>query len=190
MMTPYIKFAKLTEKAIVPTKRDEDGGFDIFATIEKDYYINPFTTRSIPTGLASEIPKDWTFILFERGSTGSKGIKRSAGVVDSGFRGEWQVFLTNTAYKTVVLSVNPERTKQYLLNYLEAKGRAEFGSKYNPMVAKVADKVEKNYIIYPVTKAIAQAVLFYTPHVTPQEVPFEELNTSERGDKMLGSTNS
>jgi len=34
-------------------------------------------------------------ILKERGSSGSKGIGQRAGVIDSGYRGEWFVAMTN-----------------------------------------------------------------------------------------------
>lgn len=96
---PTIKFAKVKESAIIPTKERENAGFDIYACWEgvskSDKIIRPHQTKLIPTGIACALPIDYYFQIEERGSTGSKGIKRSAGVVDSGFRGEVFVAISN-----------------------------------------------------------------------------------------------
>ena len=89
-MTANVKFAKVKPNAIIPSKRDEDMGFDIYACFDEDYMvINPHETRLIPTGIASSCDSDYGFLVFERGSTGSKGIARRCGVIDSGYRNEW-----------------------------------------------------------------------------------------------------
>ena len=76
-----IKFAKVRPNAIIPSKRDEDMGFDIYACFDEDYIvINPHETKLIPTGIASACTSDYGFLVFERGSTGSKGIARRCGV--------------------------------------------------------------------------------------------------------------
>lgn len=79
MMTA-IKFAKVRPTAIIPTKRDEDAGFDIYANFEEDFrIIPPHETIMIPTGIASACDTDYCFILKERGSTGTKGIAQRCG---------------------------------------------------------------------------------------------------------------
>lgn len=94
-----IKFAKVKETAIIPSKEDENAGYDVYACWEgltkKDKLIPPHNTKLFPTGIACALPVDYYFQVEERGSTGSKGIKRSAGVVDSGYRGEIFVALSN-----------------------------------------------------------------------------------------------
>ena len=94
-----IIFAKVKENAIIPSKEDENAGFDIYACwdgVEKKYkIIKPHTTKLIPTGIACALPINYYFQVEERGSTGSKGIKKSAGVVDSGYRGEIFVAISN-----------------------------------------------------------------------------------------------
>ena len=91
-----IKFAKVRENAIIPTKRDEDAGFDLYVCFDEDYImINPLETKLIPTGIAVAIPTDYYFQIEERGSTGSRGIKKSAGVIDSGYRNEIFVAITS-----------------------------------------------------------------------------------------------
>ena len=79
MMTA-IKFAKVRPTAIIPTKRVEDAGFDIYANFEEDFIlIPPHDTIMIPTGIASACDTDYCFILKERGSTGTKGIAQRCG---------------------------------------------------------------------------------------------------------------
>lgn len=101
-----IKFAKVKESAIIPTKEKENAGFDIYACWEgiskSDKIIRPHHTKLIPTGIACALPTEYYFQVEERGSTGSKGIKRSAGVVDSGYRGEIFVAITNANDKYLI----------------------------------------------------------------------------------------
>ena len=49
-----------------------------------------------PTGIAVEFPEGYVALLWDRSGLGSKGIHRLAGVIDSGYRGEWKVVLLNT----------------------------------------------------------------------------------------------
>ena len=91
-----IFFAKTKPAAIIPNKREEDGAFDIYACFEEDYFLlKPHETKLVPTGIASAFSTDYVAILKERGSSGSRGIGQRAGVIDSGYRGEWFVAMTN-----------------------------------------------------------------------------------------------
>lgn len=164
-----IKFAKIRPDATIPSKRDEDMGFDIYACFDEDYImINPHETKLIPTGIASSCSSEYGFLLRERGSTGSKGIALRCGVVDSGYRGEWFVGLTNTTNNVVYIS--------------KFKDQEEFRQTYPSMPRGV---------IYPYTKAIAQALVVPVPKVTVNEIPYDELKKikSERGMNALGSSN-
>lgn len=101
-----IIFAKVKENAIIPSKEEENAGFDIYACWDgvekKDRIIKPHTTKLIPTGIACALPINYYFQVEERGSTGSKGIKKSAGVVDSGYRGEIFVAISNVNDKYLI----------------------------------------------------------------------------------------
>lgn len=101
-----IIFAKVKENAIIPSKEEENAGFDIYACWDgvekKDKIIKPHTTKLIPTGIACVLPINYYFQVEERGSTGSKGIKKSAGVVDSGYRGEIFVAISNVNDKYLI----------------------------------------------------------------------------------------
>lgn len=161
-----VKFAKVHPNAIIPSKRDEDMGFDIYACFDEDYIeISPHETKLIPTGIASACDSDYGFIVFERGSTGSKGIARRCGVIDSGYRNEWFIGLTNTTDKTLFISKLTE--SEHLGEYF------------------------KDSFIYPYSKAIAQALVVPVPKTKVEEISYEELKEikSERGMGALGSSN-
>lgn len=164
-METTIKFAKVKPNAIIPSKREEDACVDLYGCFEENYItITPHETKLIPTGIACACDKDYCLIVKERGSTGSKGIAVRCGVVDSGFRGEIFVGLTNTTNKPLFL-VNP--------NWQEK------------------DFIPPQHFVYDCTKAIAQALIVPVPKLNIDEITYEELKAieSNRGDGMLGSSN-
>lgn len=164
-MNTTVKFAKVRPTAVIPTKRNEDAGFDIYADFEDDFIIiDPHTTTLIPTGIASACDTEYCFILKERGSTGTKGIAQRCGVIDSGYRNEWFVPITNTTNKKIAI------------------------------VKKDADYIfmrnTSGYTIYPYEKAIAQALIIPVPKVNIEELTYDELKeiTSDREMGALGSS--
>lgn len=168
-MNTVIKFAKFKDGAKIPSKRDEDMGFDIYACFDEDYIvISPHETKLIPTGIASACDPEYGFLLRERGSTGSKGIALRCGVIDSGYRNEWFVGLTNTTTRPLIISKLPEDKLREL----------HLGQYF------------KGALIYPYEKAIAQALVIPIPEVKVEEVSYEELQAikSERGLGALGSS--
>ena len=169
-----VKFAKVHTNAIIPSKRDEDMGFDIYACFDEDYIvINPHETKLIPTGIASACNPKYGFLVFERGSTGSKGIARRCGVIDSGYRNEWFIGLTNTTNKKLLISkLSEEETYD------------KYYGDYEPWISG-------DLLIYPYSKAIAQALVVPVPKVVVDEIPYDELKEikSERGMGALGSSN-
>lgn len=177
-----VKFAKVRPDAIVPSKRDEDMGFDIYACFDDDYIvINPHETKLIPTGIASACNPKYGFLVFERGSTGSKGIARRCGVIDSGYRNEWFIGLTNTTNDKLFISkFNNEKLVEALCI-----------DKENPIDWKLAEDEVLNSTVYPYSKAIAQALVVPVPKVIVDEIPYDELKEikSERGMGALGSSN-
>lgn len=165
-----IKFAKVRPNAVIPSKRKEDMGFDIYACFDDDFMvINPHETKLIPTGIASCCNPEYGFLVFERGSTGSKGIARRCGVIDSGYRNEWFIGLTNTTNKVMFISKLTEE-ETYCEYY--------------------KDVMPKGFV-YPYSKAIAQALVVPVPEVDVDEISYDELKEikSERGMGALGSSN-
>lgn len=156
-----ILFAKVRDTAIIPTKEQENAGYDIYADFEgEDFVIQPHETRLVPTGIASSVLDDWSLIAKERGSTGTKGMAVRAGVVDSGYRGEIFIAITNENTKRLVISKTPELIK------------------------------DEDAIVYPASKAIAQLLLINVPKAVVKEIPYERLKEipSKRGTGALGSS--
>lgn len=166
-MHTTVKFAKVRPTAITPTKRDEDAGYDIYANFTEDYImISPHETVMIPTGIACVCDIDYCFILKERSSTGTKGIAQRCGVIDSGYRGEIFVPITNTTDKNICIAKN------------------------NSRMANIINVPEGHVQIYPYEKAIAQLLVVPVPTVDIEEYTYEELKVipSKRGTGNLGSS--
>jgi dUTP pyrophosphatase len=180
-MEVNVKFAKVRPNAIIPSKRDEDMGFDIYACFDEDYMvIGPHETKLIPTGIASACDPGYGFLLFERGSTGSKGIARRCGVIDSGYRNEWFVGLTNTTERSLVISkLNKIATAMRMCDVYDEE---DF------MVSE--DDIDECMFVYPYSKAIVQALITPVPKANREEISYEELKAipSERGLGALGSS--
>lgn len=168
-MKVNVKFAKVRPDAKIPSKRVEDMGYDIYACFDEDYIvINPHETKLIPTGIASACDPGYGFLLFERGSTGSKGIARRCGVIDSGYRNEWFVGLTNTTNKVMFISKLSERET--------------YESYYGDIMPES--------FVYPYSKAIVQAWVAPVLDTEVEELEYSDLKEikSERGLGALGSS--
>ena len=151
-MREKLYFAKLRPEAVIPSKRDEDAGYDIYACFDEDYLLlAPLETRRIPTGLMSAFSPDYYLQLSQR-----------CGVIDSGFRNEWFIPLTNLNTKPLAL-VKPG--KEHLLD-------------------------GQDVVLYPVSKAICQAVLLPVPRTEVVELSPDEIRAmeSQRGEGELGSS--
>jgi len=159
-----VKFAKIKEDAIIPTKDLENAGYDIYANFSEDYIeILPHQTVMIPTGIASAFTSDYVAVLKERGSTGTKGIAQRCGIIDSNFRGEWKVPITNTTESIMFIRKDNSIIPHYGICC----------------------------IIYPYEKAICQALFLPVPKMIISEINIDELKLipSKRGEGMLGSSN-
>lgn len=183
-------FAKVRPDAIIPTKRDEDMGRDVYANFPEDYMIIPaHTTKLIPTGIASALNPKYGIRLRDRGSNGSKGIHVNCGSIDSGFRNEWFVAWCNTNDEDVILS------KLSLDEIAEKYAMRQDGVILRCIPSNPANKDELDYwfnepIVYPYSKAIAQAEITEVPVMNQHEISYEELKAipSERGCGMIGSS--
>jgi len=187
-------WAKVKPAAIIPTKRTEDAGYDIYPCFEEDYIIVPtHETRLIPTGIASAFSNDYVAVLKERGSTGTKGIAQRSGILDSGFRNEWFVPITNASNRELIISklsiaelinkysMSDDEGDKYILDG-KVRVYLDFGE---------FTKEQDLPTIYSYSKAICQALILPVPKMNSKEISYEELKsvTSERGMGMLGSSN-
>ena len=187
--------AKVRPNAIIPTKDDENAGYDIYANFDEDYLIiPPHKTVLVPTGIASAVSDKYYLQVHERGSTGSKGIKYSAGVVDSSYRGEIFIAITNTNSIEVIISkltLEELATKYGISDKYGTYIR--YDSNYGEGNAYIIDKTVEDgltAIIYPYTKAIAQLVVHEVPKMNVKEISYNDLKKipSKRGVGVLGSS--
>ena len=188
-------FAKVNPNAIIPTKEKENAGYDIYACFNKDFLvIPPHSTKLVPTGIASAISDKYYLGVAERGSTGKIGMKYSAGVIDSGYRGEIFIGLSNINDVPIVISklTREELEENYgKIGYGETIYMTE--EEYEDLIY-LEDYEEYNNltcIIYPYSKAIAQLIVHEVHNeVEPKEISYKELQSipSKRGTGSLGSS--
>ena len=154
IMKEKLIFTKVRKGARIPTKRDEDAGRDLYPCFEQDFMIiRPLETKLIPTGIATAFSKKYYAQIQERKSTGSKGIKYGDGVIDSGYREEWFVPITNCNNVDLVIAKKGCFTDHIVHSY--------FGSDYK-------------YILHPYERAIAQFVMHLVPEFEEKEISYEE----------------
>ncbi len=170
-----IYFAKIKPDALIPKKDEENAGYDLFASFEEDYIIiRPFKTGLIPTGIAWACSPKFYMQIEERSSTGMKGIKKSSGIIDSGYRGEIKVAIFNANDKPLVFSQMDE-------NFIKEKIKANEN-----------DIDVENILFYSTSKAIAQGIIHRVEEMQVKEISLKALQEipSKRGDKGWGSSNS
>lgn len=162
-----ILFAKVRENAVIPSKREEDGAYDVYCALEPnasgtyEMLLRKNEPNLVPTGLAMSLLSKYAFNMTnERGSTGSKGMLSVCGLVDSGYRNEIFVNIIPT-WKDVLIT------------------------------SKVTEvKVLEDIILYPNSKAIAQGYVQYNLDLNVKEIAYEALLKipSERGLGKIGSS--
>ncbi len=73
-------------------------GMDVCAAVNSDVQIAPFETKLIPTGFSIELPQGYEAQIRPRSGLALKnqvGILNSPGTIDSDYRGEVKILLTN-----------------------------------------------------------------------------------------------
>ena len=168
-----IYFAKIRETAKIPSKKDEDAGYDLYADFDDEFFvIEPGRSRPITTGIATAFSANYYVQVEERSSMAKLGIKKSGGVFDSGYRGEYLIVTYNTNDKPFIITKLPveEVADEFVID------------------GKVYKKDE--VILYPYTKAICQLVVHVLPKLETKEISYNELCEikSERGKGGFGSS--
>lgn len=104
----YLKIKKLKENAVMPKSATSgSAGVDLYACIDEPITVKSGDLVKIPTGIAIELPSDnMAAFVFARSGLGiNHGIAPSnaVGVVDSDYRGEICVGLTNHGTQPFVI---------------------------------------------------------------------------------------
>lgn len=167
---PIIYFAPIKDEVKIPCKLAENAGYDVYAHFEADHIlIQPHQTALIETGLKSAFDPGWGIFFKERGSTGFVGIGQRAGVIDSGFRGEWKILVTNHSKKPLIIA------KPGTEIFEQAERNIEAGAELT---------------LYSYEKALTQFIFVELPEPVIKVVTEEEIMamTSGRMEGKLGSS--
>lgn len=165
-----LKFAKIKEDAIIPSKREEDAGYDLYSNIEPrcldginvyEQFLEKGAVNKIHTGIASSMSnKYFLSVKSERSSVAKLGINVLAGVIDSGYQGE------------IIVMVIP-LVKDIL-------------------ITSTVDEAEEfdDIIHYPYNRAIAQGILLPVIDASVEEVTYDALlsKKTERGISGWGDS--
>lgn len=118
-----IKFKKLKPEAVIPQyAHTTDAAFDLYSL--ENYILQSGERKIFFTGLSSEIPEGY-FVLFKgRSGLATKGgIEVLAGVIDSGYRGDWGVVLVNLGSEACEIKVGDKIAQAILFPVLQAEMR-------------------------------------------------------------------
>jgi dUTP pyrophosphatase len=113
-----LRVKRLSPFAHLPTRGTPGAAaFDFYAALAQPRTLAPHETARIPTGLALEIPGGLFGLVKDRSSLALKGLRTSAGVIDSDYRGEVQIVLTNTAETPFEIEPGMRIAQMILLAY-------------------------------------------------------------------------
>jgi len=122
-----IKIKKLCPEAIIPTyAHPGDAGMDLY--VPCDVELKAGERKSIPLGIAIEIPDGYVSLLWDKSGLSHKhGIKTFGGVIDSGYRGEWAVGVMNLSDKDYIFEKG-HKIAQLLVQKVEHPNIVEVSS--------------------------------------------------------------
>lgn len=136
-----------------------DAGIDL-KNAGEDFQVIGETLYKIHTGVFVEIPKGRCGVIFERSGLGSKGFTIHGRIIDSGYRGEIVVLLSQECY-----------------HYFEIQKGVDMPERktIGPVLIKHGDKIAQMVIVdvYPEWIQVASK---------------SDLSSSERGERGLGSS--
>ena len=107
---------KLDPNAKLPTRaHDSDAGFDLYSPITVTIGVG--ATVNIPTGLAIALPEQTVGLIYPRSSLGTRHgivLSNTVGVIDSGYRGQVMLVLTNNGDKPYTINAR-DRVAQMIV---------------------------------------------------------------------------
>lgn len=185
-----IKFKKLDERAVAPVRaHSTDAGFDLVATsITTEINECGQLILVYHTGLAIEIPEGYYGQLMPRSSVSKKSLMltNSAGVIDSGYRGEIiGKFRSTTDVVPAVYNVGEKFAQLLILplpdvTFVESselsdsdRGEDGFGS---------TDKVDNENTSAPTGSAESQNIVEETAEQTATEVAAGDVDAPEQAE--------
>lgn len=200
---------KTHPKAIIPTKRQSDAGFDLYAVFDDKIVIQKANEMMIfNTKLKMRFDTGYVATIKERGSTRLHNLNVGAGVVEGNYAGEYLIMMTNlNEYIDIVYSdgeITPDELAQAMckaystnpslckLTYVFRKDTLNRTCVYEVMEDCFSEPYEQLIAyIYPQSKAIAQMVVTKKEDWEYEEVDEETFNSvdTDRGEGRFGSSN-
>ena len=116
-----VRFKKLNEKAVMPTKAHAtDAGFDLYAS---EAVTIPANGRAIiPTDIAMEIPQGYFGMAVGRsGNTIKRGLVGQTGIIDSGYRNGIGIMAFNFTSEDIAIAQGERAGQIVLVPILECK---------------------------------------------------------------------
>lgn len=114
----YVKFKKLTDTAMMPTKGSAGAaGYDLFADTLTEIAVFPGETVPFYSGIAVEIPYGYAGFVYSRSGIATKrGLRlpHCVGVIDSDYRGNVGVPLINDSNEVQMVQPH-ERIAQLVI---------------------------------------------------------------------------
>lgn len=100
-----LKVKRLSSTAVLPTAAHpgQDLGYDLYASEAATVPARGMT--KVKTGIAIEFTSGHGALLRDRSSMASRGLAVTAGVIDTGYRGEIQVIMHNLGADDFVIAV-------------------------------------------------------------------------------------
>lgn len=156
MTKDVLYFAKMDSQAVIPTKRDEDGGYDVHALIEPretehegivhEQLLEKDKVNFVGTGVASAMSSKYALSFqHERSSVAKNGMVVVAGLIDSGYRSEIKLMVIPMV-KDILITSEVSEVEEY-----------------------------EDVILYPYSKAISQFTILLVPEVDVMELPYDDL---------------
>ena len=176
MKLKFIKFKKLSDTAIVPTKAHAyDAGFDLFA--DEDVTLMYGETKVIQTNIAIELPDGYMADVRPRsGLTLNTSLRVHYGTVDATYRGSVGIICENAAYNMIP-------------DYMESLKKIERSKDEEQALQNTLEAIRlAKAMMYEIKRGdkIAQLVIQKIPDVELFET--DVLNETNRGSGGFGST--
>lgn len=135
-----LKFKKLHKDAKIPSYAYRgDAGMDLY--VPENTIIKVGERKTIPLGIAIEIPDGHVGLMFDKSSLSHKhGLKTYGNVIDSGYRGEVHVGIMNHSDKDYELKVGDKIIQMLIMPVFQVdvvvvdelsesdRGHGKFGS--------------------------------------------------------------
>ena len=114
-----LKIQKISKDAVIPSRAKQgDAGMDIYSSV--DEIVSLGDIKRISTGIKMEIPEGFVGLVWDKsGVAFNNGIKTMGGVIDSGYRGEIMIVMTNHSDKDFEIKKG-QKIAQMLIQKIES----------------------------------------------------------------------